>query len=115
MRGQLATAVATLPRQAVRVWAALVLLLAAAILLSFLPLGQARPWLVLAAALLQAGIILWWSMEAGRLAGPARIFALVGFVFVMVFLALGLSDYLTRTGPLSYPAERPRGFSDDPG
>lgn len=91
------------PREALVIYASLLALLAVNLLLAVLPLGVAKPFLIIAVAAIQAGIILWYSMEVRRQDGLVKLFAVIGFFFVLILFGLGLADYLTREGGYSEP------------
>ncbi|WGF90943.1 oxidase [Marinivivus vitaminiproducens] len=83
-------------REAWLVYAVLIGLLALNLILVHLPIGILRPLLLLAVAAVQAGITLWLSMEVKRQPPLVRLYAFLGFFFVLTMFALTLNDYLGR-------------------
>ena len=94
-------------------WAALLALLALEVAASALPLTPSLRPLLLIFALAMAGIILTSFMEVEQGPSPIRLFAVAGFVWLIILLALGSLDPLTR---LTYFDNRIRNrpFGDDP-
>src|SRR5581483_3920756 len=84
-------------------WVALLILLAIEIGISFLPLSPATRPLILIPALVMLAVIVGRFMQVGR--GPAvvRLFAAAGLLWLMILLALGSLDPLTRT---NYPVQQ---------
>ena len=84
-------------------WVALLILLAIEIGISFLPLSPATRPLILSPALVMLAVIVGRFMQVGR--GPAvvRLFAAAGLLWLMILLALGSLDPLTRT---NYPVQQ---------
>jgi cytochrome c oxidase subunit 4 len=77
-------------------WLALLALLALEIGASFLPLSPAARALILIPALAMLGIVVTSFMQVGR--GPVivRLFAAAGLLWLVILLALGSLDPLTR-------------------
>jgi cytochrome c oxidase subunit 4 len=77
-------------------WLALLALLALEIGASFLPLSPAARPLILIPALAMLGIVVTSFMQVGR--GPVivRLFAAAGLLWLVILLALGSLDPLTR-------------------
>jgi cytochrome c oxidase subunit 4 len=76
--------------------AALIGLLSSNLLLANLSLGGLQPLLIVAIAGAQAGLVLWYAMDARRQEGLVKLFALVGLFFIAVMQALTMVDYLAR-------------------
>jgi len=85
-------------------WLALIALLALELGISFLPLGPAVRPLILIPALAMLAVILVSFMQVRR--GPVivRLFAAAGFLWLLILLALGSLDPLTRA---VYPVTAP--------
>lgn len=88
--------------EALVVYAALLALLAVNVVLAILPLGGWRVVPIIGIALLQAGIILWFTMEIRGQPALVRLFSLLGFFFVLVLFGLASMDYLTRSSAMAY-------------
>ncbi len=85
-------------------WLALIALLALELGVSFLPFSPAVRPIILVPALAMLAIILTSFMQVGR--GPVivRLFAAAGFLWLLILLALGSLDPLTR---VVYPVASP--------
>ena len=83
-------------------WLALLALLALEVGASFLPLSPVVRPLILIPALAMLGVILTSFMQVGR--GPVivRLFAAGGLLWLVILLALGSLDPLTR---VNYPVQ----------
>lgn len=83
-------------RKAILTWLALLALLAVEIVISFLPLRPAARPLILIPALAMLGVVVTSFMQVGR--GPVivRLFATAGVLWLLILLALGSLDPLTR-------------------
>ena len=77
-------------------WAALLLLLAITTGAAFLPLGPFNIAVALAIAAAKALLVLLFFMELVRSSGLVRAFAVAGFFWLLILLALTSADYLTR-------------------
>lgn len=77
-------------------WLALLLLLAITTGAAFLPLGRLNILVALAIAAAKAVLVLIQFMELGRSSGLVRAFAVAGFFWLTILLALTSADYLTR-------------------
>jgi len=77
-------------------WASLLVLLAVEVAASALPLTPLLRPLLLIFALAMAGVILVFFMEVEQGPSPIRLFAVAGFVWLIILLALGSLDPLTR-------------------
>ena len=77
-------------------WLALLALLAAELGMSFLPLTPSGRPLILIPALAMLGVVVTSCMRIGR--GPVivRLFAAAGALWLLILLALGSLDPLTR-------------------
>ena len=78
-------------------WAALVLLAWASLGLAYLPLGRAHVFVALAIAFAMAATLGLVCMRIGTAPPLARLFALGSIIWLLVLLALGGTDYATRT------------------
>jgi len=79
-----------------RVWAALMLLLAATTALAFAPLGSATLFVSLGIAATKALLVLMIFMELKASTGLVRAFAAAGFFWLAILLALTMADYTHR-------------------
>jgi cytochrome c oxidase subunit 4 len=79
-----------------RVWIGLMLLLALTTTVAFVPLGSANLFISLGIATVKAVLVLIFFMELRTSAGLVRAFAAAGFFWLMILLALTLSDYSHR-------------------
>jgi len=77
-------------------WLALLALLAMEVGVSLLPMSRTARPLILIPALLMLGVIVLSLMQVGR--GPiiVRLFAAAGILWLLILLALGSLDPLTR-------------------
>jgi cytochrome c oxidase subunit 4 len=91
-------------RKLLLTWLALLALLALEIGASFLPLQRSDRPLILIPALAMVGVVAMIFMQVGR--GPilVRLFAAAGVLWLVILLALGSLDPLTRT---DYPVAAP--------
>ena len=91
-----------------RVWAALMLLLAATTALAFAPLGSATLFVSLGIAATKALLVLMIFMELKASTGLVRAFAAAGFFWLAILLALTMADYTHRRdvpAPIDPPTE----------
>lgn len=86
----------------VLVWLACLLLLGVNIVVAQLGLGSLTPAPILAIAVLQAFLIMWFFLHVRRVAPLVRLFAFAAFFWVMIMFGLSLVDYLTRP-PATWP------------
>jgi cytochrome c oxidase subunit 4 len=84
------------PKVYVRVWLALLALLALTIGSAFLPLGWANTPLNLAISVTQAALVMLFSMHLRSAHPLMRIIAVIGFFGIAILIALSLSDELSR-------------------
>jgi cytochrome c oxidase subunit IV len=77
-------------------WVTLLVLLAAEVAASALPLAPSLRPLLLIFAVAMAGVILIFFMEVERGPSVIRLFAVSGWVWLIILLALGSLDPLTR-------------------
>jgi cytochrome c oxidase subunit IV len=84
-------------------WVALLALLAVEIGVSFLPLSPDTRPLILIPALAMLALIVGLFMQVGRGPTIVRLFAAAGLLWLMILLALGSLDPLTRT---NYPVQQ---------
>lgn len=92
-------------RKLLLTWLTLLALLALEIGASFLPLQRSDRPLMLIPALAMVGVVAMIFMQVGR--GPiiVRLFAAAGVLWLVILLALGSLDPLTRTDyPVAAPA-----------
>ncbi len=87
-------------RRLLLTWALLLALLAIELGASYLPLGRAARPLILLPALVMVGVVAVAFMDLRR--GPllVRLFAAAGVLWLLILLALGSLDPLTR---INYP------------
>lgn len=78
------------------VWAVLVLLLGLELGVSYLPMSHAVRPLILIPALIMLGVIVTSFMQVGRGPVVVRLFAAAGVLWLVILLALGSLDPLTR-------------------
>ncbi|RYE57138.1 MAG: oxidase [Rhizobiaceae bacterium] len=78
------------------IWLVLMLLLAASVGASFLPIGHLREAISLAIAAIKAALILWVFMNLRRSEGLARLALLGTLTFLAAIMILSSADYLTR-------------------
>ncbi|MDB6088505.1 MAG: hypothetical protein JWN85_1289 [Gammaproteobacteria bacterium] len=84
------------PRRLLLTWGLLLGVLAIEVGASFLPIGRpARPLLLLP-ALLMVGMVAAIFMQIGRGPTVVRLFAAAGLLWLLILLALGSLDPLTR-------------------
>ena|SRR5205085_2149228 len=84
------------PRRLLVAWAALLGLLGIELAASFLPLAHSARVLLLVPAVLMAAVVAAVFMEIGRGSALVRLFAAAGLLWLLILLALGSLDPLTR-------------------
>lgn len=94
------------------VWAALLALLAATMLATFLPIGELKAPLNLLIAVVKAGLVAWFFMHLRKATGLVRLFALGGLFWLGLLFSLTFADYATRH-PVPRPVEAATGFPRD--
>jgi cytochrome c oxidase subunit IV len=87
---------ATSPRVYVRVWLALLALLALTIGSAFLSLGWANTPVNLAISVTQAALVMLFSMHLRSAHPLLRVIAVIGFFGIAILITLSLSDVLSR-------------------
>jgi cytochrome c oxidase subunit 4 len=88
----------------VLVWLVTMLLLGGNIGVAQLHLGALAPLPILAIAVVQVLLILWFFLHVRRASALTRLAAFAAFFWVMILFGLSLGDYLTR-GPGTWPPE----------
>jgi caa(3)-type oxidase subunit IV len=83
------------------VYGCLILLLGAAVGVSFLSVGSVKMYVVLVLVLLQAMLILFFFLHIGSASRLTWIFVGASLVWLGILFVLVLSDYLTRGRPAS--------------
>jgi len=78
------------------VFAALMLLMAATIGAAYFDLGLINNVVALTIAIAKTSLIMLYFMHLRYSSRLTQIFALVGFLFLVILVAFTLSDYLTR-------------------
>ena len=78
------------------VFAALMLLMAATIGAAYFDLGLLNNVVALAIAITKTSLIMLYFMHLRYSSRLTQIFAIVGFLFLIILVAFTLSDYLTR-------------------
>lgn len=84
-------------RMVLKVWVGLCALLALTAAMAFVPLGSANLPIALAIAIAKAVLVLWFFMELKGSAGLVRAFAVAGFFWLLILLALTWADYSQRS------------------
>ncbi len=79
-----------------KVWLGLLALLALTTAMAFVQLGSANLAIALAIAIAKAALVLWFFMELKGSAGLVRAFALAGFLWLLILIALTWTDYSHR-------------------
>ena len=95
-------------KSVLRVWIALMLLLAATTALAFAPLGSATIFVSLAIAAAKALLVLIIFMELKASTGLVRAFAAAGFFWLAILFAMTMADYSHRRdvpAPIDPPTE----------
>jgi cytochrome c oxidase subunit 4 len=82
-----------------RIFVLLLVLLAATLLVSYLPLGPFGLLLALAIAAVKALLVMLYFMHLRWESGVVRLFAFAGFFWFTLLLLITLSDYLARVPP----------------
>ncbi|MGE0744814.1 MAG: cytochrome C oxidase subunit IV family protein [Rhodospirillales bacterium] len=80
----------------VAVWAALLVLLAAAVTSSYVATGVASLGLNVAVASAKAGLIFWFYMHMRREGGLVRLAAAGAAAWLLILFLLTAADYVTR-------------------
>ena len=86
----------TRPIVYVLVWLVLLALLALTVGSAFLPLGWANTPLNLAISVMQAALVMLFSMHLRSAHPLMKIIALIGFFGIAILITLSLFDVLTR-------------------
>jgi cytochrome c oxidase subunit 4 len=81
----------------VRVWAALLALLALTAAADFVNLGPLHTPVAITIAVAKALLILLYFMHVRFSSRLTRVFAGAGFLWLAILIGLSMSDYLTRT------------------
>jgi cytochrome c oxidase subunit 4 len=89
--------VSSAARIVLKVWIGLCVLLALTTAMAFVPLGEANLPIALAIAIAKAVLVLWFFMELKGSAGLVRAFAVAGFFWLLILLALTWADYSQRS------------------
>ena len=84
-------------RSYVLVWATLMLLLALTLGSAYIPMGVLNVTVNVGVALAKALLVIIFFMHLRHGSALLRVFASVGFLWLLVLLVLSLSDYLSRT------------------
>jgi cytochrome c oxidase subunit 4 len=79
------------------VWAALMLLLALTLGSAYIPMGALNVTVNLGVALAKTLLVIIFFMHLRHGSALVRVFASVGFLWLLILLVLSLSDYLSRT------------------
>jgi cytochrome c oxidase subunit 4 len=93
------TAAALSPRQLVLVYLALLALLALTATATLLPVGPWSTPLALGIAVAKVALIFVYFMRLREQPGVVRLFALAGFLWLALLLALTFTDFATRGWP----------------
>ena len=83
-------------RTLLRVYAALLVLLATTIGSSMLPLGPLNPAINIGVAFAKAALIFWVFMDLCEASGLVRLFSVAAACWLVILFALGGADWLTR-------------------
>jgi cytochrome c oxidase subunit 4 len=79
-----------------RAWAGLCVLLALTTGVGFVQLGSANLAIALSIATAKAVLVLWFFMELRSSSGLTRAFAVAGFFWLMILIALTWTDFAYR-------------------
>ena len=80
-----------------RCWLALIVMLALTTASAFIPLGTGNLFVSLGIAVAKALIVLLFFMELRASTALVRVFAIAGFFWLMIMIALTTADYTHRT------------------
>jgi cytochrome c oxidase subunit 4 len=78
------------------VYLALLALLSATMLATWIGLGRLGPFVSLGIAVAKASLVFWFFMELRQAAGLVRLFAVAGVFWILLMFSLGMGDWLTR-------------------
>jgi cytochrome c oxidase subunit 4 len=84
-----------------RVWIGLCVLLALTTSVAFLQLGSVNLAIALSIATAKAVLVLWFFMELRSSAGLTRAFAVAGFFWLLILIALTWTDFAYRKDTLA--------------
>lgn len=84
------------PGKLILIWAAMLVLLALSVGVTFLPIGLWRQAISLSIAAVKAALILWFFMELRRSEGVVRLAAVGALTFLAIMFTLFSADYVTR-------------------
>jgi len=79
-----------------KIWLGLFALLALTTAMAFVQLGSANLAIAVAIAIAKAALVLWFFMELKGSTGLVRAFALAGFLWLLILIALTWTDYSQR-------------------
>lgn len=79
------------------VWAAMLLLLLAAAVSAYIPLGSLNIPIMLACAAAEVALVGIFGMELVRSSALLRLAAVTGLFWLVIMFALTLNDYFTRS------------------
>jgi cytochrome c oxidase subunit 4 len=92
------------PKTYLSVWAALLVLLAATIILAYVPLGPLHVVVSVGIALAKAILIVLFFMHVKYNQRLITVFVCAGFFWLAILFTLALADYMTRSW-LPHPTE----------
>lgn len=81
------------------VYLALIVLLAVAVGIAYLPLGNWGPVAAMSVAAAKAALVMIFFMRLNAEDSLVRVFAVAGIFWLAILFLLSLSDYLTRGTP----------------
>lgn len=80
----------------VLVFLALMVLTTATVAISFLELGEWNFVVAIAIAICKASLVIWFFMHLNHASALTKLFAGAGFFWMLILIALTLSDYHSR-------------------
>ena len=86
----------TAPVRMLLAWAALMVLLALTVAVTFVPIGNWRMAISYAIAVAKAALVLWFFMDLRADGGLARLAGIAGFGWIAILFLLVAADYATR-------------------
>lgn len=79
------------------VFLALMTLTVATVSVSYVDLGEWNFIVAMLIAICKAWLVVWFFMHVNHSSSLTRLFASAGFFWMLILIALTLSDYLTRS------------------
>lgn len=80
----------------ISVFLALMVLTATTVAVSFMELGEWNFVVAIVIAICKASLVIWFFMHVNQASAMTRLFVGAGFFWMLILIAITLSDYLSR-------------------